>query len=136
MSVNDAAKRIMRESKQEIVDAVKAAFPGVPFYEDEVPEHETAKFDGGAPYLLFILKMGAFRKQANERFLTQEFSLDYYIENSETVDENVLDIIERVTSVRTVQFVNSDRFRARHAKSERFVDIVSVDFVRRVKLEC
>lgn len=134
--MNEIVKTHIQEIKGEIVAALETNFPLVPLFEDEVPEEETKKYDEGAPYYLIVMKMGAFEKQDNKKFLSQPISIDYYSENRDDVDETTLDIISVLKTIKTVSFTDSDKFRARHANSNRFVDVVSINFSRMTKLEC
>lgn len=134
--MNDQAKTYMKKVKDLIVDGLETNFPFIPLFEDEVPEEETAKYDNGTPYHLMVMKFGAIGRQDNEKFLSQEFSVDLYAENKSDVDETTLDIITALKIVKSVRFINSEKYRARHAQSNRFVDIVTLDFVRMMKVEC
>lgn len=134
--MNEAAKTYMRKVKESIVEELEADLPDIPLYEDEVPESETAKYDNGTPYHLMVMKFGPISRQDNEKFLTQEFSVDLYAENKANVDETTLDIITVLKNIKSVRFRNATKFRARHANTDRFVDIVSLNFVRMMKIEC
>ena len=134
--LNEQIKEHLQKVKNEIVTSLESTFPNILVFEDEVPEEETKKYDDGAPYHLFVLKMGAFQKQANSKYLTQTFTVDYYSENRDDVDETTLDVIAVLTVVRTVSFADSDKFRARHANTNRFIDIVTMDFTRMTKFGC
>lgn len=134
--MNEPAKAYMQKVKGLIVEGLETNFPLIPLFEDEVPEEETTKYDNGSPYHLMVMKFGSIDKQENEKFLTQSFSVDLYAENKFDVDETTLDIITVTTSISSVRFNGSNKFRARHAQSNRFVDIVTMNFVRMIKIEC
>lgn len=134
--MNEAAKAYMRKVKNLIVDGLEGNFPDIPLYEDEVPEEVTAEYDNGKPYHLLVMKMGPIGKQENATVLSQNFSIDYYSENRADVDETTLDLIIAVKNIPTVIFNDSVKFRARHANSTRFVDIITLEFTRRFKVDC
>ncbi|MDW0112208.1 hypothetical protein QT711_03360 [Sporosarcina saromensis] len=134
--MNESAKVYMRKVKNLIVEGLEGNFPDIPLYEDEVPEEKTAEYDNGTPYRLMVMKMGPVGKQENATVLSQEFTVDLYLENSPDVDETTLDVIVTVKGVPNVIFDNSTKFRARHANANRFVDVVSMNFTRRFKVEC
>lgn len=134
--MNEQAKDYMKNIKGLIVERLETTLPLIPLFEDEVPEEETAKYDNGTPYHLMLMKFGAIGKQENEKFLSQEFSVDLYAENRPDVDETTLDIITVLKGIRSVRFIDSVKFRARHAQSNRFVDIVTLNYVRMMKVEC
>lgn len=134
--MNETSKDYMQKVKGLIVEGLETNFPLIPLFEDEVPEEETTKYDNGLPYHLMVMKFGPIDKQENEKYLTQSFSVALYAENKSDVDETTLDIITVTKSVPSVRFAGSDKFRARHAQSNRYVDIVTMNFVRMMKVEC
>lgn len=134
--MNEATKAYMRKVKNLIVDGLEGSFPNIPLYEDEVPEEATAEYDNGKPYHLLVMKMGPIGKQENATVLSQNFSIDYYSENRADVDETTLDLIIAVNGIPTVTFNDSVKFRARHANSNRFVDVITLEFTRRFRVEC
>lgn len=134
--MNEQAKLYMKNVKGLIVDGLETNLPVIPLFEDEVSEDATAEYDNGKPYHLMVMKFGAISRQGNEKFLTQEFSVDLYAENKSDVDETTLDIITVLKGVKSVSFTDSTKFRAKHANTNRFVDIVSMSFVRMMKVEC
>lgn len=134
--MNDEAKKYARKQKNTIIENLENLFPDIPLYEDEVPQEETSKYDKGAPYRLFVLKMGAINRQENMKFLTQDFSIDFYSENRDDVDETILDVITVLKLVPNVTFTESMKMRARHTDTNRFVDIFTLEFKRGMKIEC
>lgn len=134
--MNESAKLFMNKVKVSVVEKLEANFTPVPLYEDEVPEDKTTEYDNGAPYHLMIMRWGPIGKRESEKTLSQDFSIDYYSENRADVDEMTLDIITLLNTVKTVNFTASTKFRARHANTKRFVDVVTIDFTRMIKIEC
>jgi len=117
------------------VNEIKMAFPNVPFYEDEIAEDEEKKFVKGK-YLAFVLSMGDFSPNENESVLSQDVFIDYYSENRDDVDEMILDIIATMKKVKTFKFVSAEKVRARVKDTKRFIDVVSIEFRRSLKVGC
>ncbi|QJT71641.1 hypothetical protein [Psychrobacillus phage Spoks] len=134
--MNDAVKEYIRKVKRLIVEGLETNFPTLLLYEDEVPQEETTAYDNGAPYFLMVLKMGAINKQDDVKFLSQDFTIDFYCENRDDVDEIALDLISILKVIPSVTYSSSQKFRARHSDTNRFVDIVTLQFKRGMKLEC
>lgn len=135
MTLNPKAKDYMKSQKEQLVNEIKMAFPNVPFYEDEIAEDEEKKFVKGK-YLAFVLSMGDFSPNENESVLSQDVFIDYYSENRDDVDEMILDIIATMKKVKTFKFVSAEKVRARVKDTKRFIDVVSIEFRRSLKVGC
>ncbi|MBS4171941.1 hypothetical protein [Bacillus sp. FJAT-49736] len=133
--MNEQQKEFMKKQKKMIVDSLKKYFPTIPLFEDEMAEDEEKEFIKNKKYLAFVLSMGDFTP-SNLGNLTQSFSIDYYSEDRDDVDETLIDIISLVEKIPTVSFVRTTKMRARAANTDRFVDVVTLDFRRFVKYEC
>lgn len=133
--MNEHSKKKMLEQKIAIVDGLKAQFPDIPFFEDEIAEDEEKKFVKNK-YHAYVLMMGDFIRAENQKNLTQLISIDYYSEDRDDVDEMLLDTISIVDKVPTVDFLRTRKMRARKANTDRFVDVITIEFRRSVKYEC
>lgn len=136
LEVNEAYKIKMQQSKSAFINSLEETFPSIPLFEDELAEDEEQAFLDGQNYLAFILTMGDFRPSGQSNTLYQSIVLDYYSEDRDDVDENILDIITIGDRVKTVSFVNASKRRLRVAETERFVDVSTIQFSRVVKYEC
>lgn len=132
--MNERSKSKMIEQKTKIVENLKAEFPEIPLFEDEIAEDEEKEFIK-TKYHAFVLMMGDFTPSGSA-VLNQSFSIDYYSENRDDVDEMLLDVITLVDRVPTVDFVRTSKMRARAADTDRFIDVVTLEFRRSVKHEC
>lgn len=135
MTLNLKAKPYMMEQKQQLVNELKTAFPKIPLFEDEIAEDEEKKFVKGK-YSAFVLTMGDFSPNENESILSQDVVVDYYSESRDDVDEMILDIITIMKRIKTFKFVDARKVRARVKDSQRFIDVVSVEFRRSLKYGC
>ncbi|MEK9196885.1 hypothetical protein SFC08_08925 [Lysinibacillus halotolerans] len=133
--MNDKTKAYMMKVKKELVEALEKAFPNLPIYEDEVPDDETQKYDHN-PYHLLVYSMGDFTKGENtSNSLTQSITIIYYSENRDDFDETIIDILGVAVNVKSITFSDCTKARARHADTNRFVDIANIELNRVVKLE-
>lgn len=135
VKLNPKAKEKMQEQKEQVVNAIKTAFPDVPFFEDEIAEDEEKDFVK-TKYHAFVMQMGNFTQGTNISYLSQDIVMDYYSENRDDVDETILDVIAAITQVRATNFVATTKLRARVKDTQRFIDVVSIEFRRTVKYGC
>lgn len=135
MTLNPKAKPYMKNQKEQLVNEIKQSFPSIPFFEDEIAEDEEKKLVKGK-YSAFVLLMGDLSPNENEGYLSQEVVLDYYSENRDDVDEMILDIVATIKNVKTFKFANASKVRARVKDSQRFIDVVSIEFIRSIKYGC
>ena len=125
----------MKSQKEQLVNEIEKAFPHIPFYEDEIAEDEEKKLVKGK-YSAFVLSMGDISPNENKSYLSQEVVIDYYSENRDDVDEMILDVVVAVENVKTFKFVSASKVRARVKDSQRFIDVVSIEFSRSLKYGC
>jgi hypothetical protein len=133
--VNERSKAKMLEQKKAIVEGLKAQFPGIPFFEDEIAKDEEERFINNKKYYAFVLRMGDFIPSSSPSRLTQAFVVDYYSEARDDVDETLIDIISILDKVPTVVFVKTNKMRLRAGETDRFVDVTSIEFRRAVKYD-
>ncbi|UOE54920.1 hypothetical protein [Cytobacillus oceanisediminis] len=134
--MNEKSKAKMLEQKKKIVEGLKMNFPNLPLFEDEIAEDEEKVFID-SKYHLAILIMGDFSPSSNSAaILTQAFSVEYYSEDRDDVDEFLLDIITIIDAVPTVSFRRTRKVRMKVANMDRYVDVVTIDFTRSVKYAC
>lgn len=124
----------MKKQKQTLVDNIKAAFPTIDFFEDEIAEDEEKKYKN-SKYSAFVLTMGDFAPNENESYLSQDIIIDYYLEQRDDLDETILDIVAAVND-KQIKFVGTTKMRAKVKDTSRFVDVVSIEFRRSVKYGC
>lgn len=133
--LNDRSKERMLEQKLEIVRLLNEVSPGIKVIQDEMSEYEQKKFSK-SKYHAFVLQMGDFESTENILKLNQSIIIDYYSENRDDVDEVILDVISLIKSIKAIYFVRTQKVRARVKDTQRFVDVVSLEFVRGVRCEC
>lgn len=132
--MNEKTKPYMKKQKQALVDNIKAAFPTIDFYEDEIAEDEEKKYKKGT-YSAFVLTMGDFTPDENQSYLSQDIVIDYYSEQRDDLDETILDVIAAVKNS-NIKFVGTQKMRAKVKDTSRFVDVVSIEFRRSIKYGC
>ncbi|MBG9586967.1 hypothetical protein ABE26_07615 [Cytobacillus firmus] len=125
----------MLEQKKSIVDGLLNHFPNIPLFQDEIAEDEEQLFKD-SKYHLSILIMGDFSTTNSVSRLSQTLSIEYYSEERDDVDETLLDIISIVDAVPAVSFRRSSKVRMKVANTDRFVDVVTIEFERFVKYGC
>lgn len=133
--MNEKSKLRMQEQKLALVTSLKAVYPTIPLFEDEIAKDEEEKF-AGDKYLAFVLQMGNFAPGEKVNILSQQITIDYYSEERDDFDEMILDIISTVSAVPTVEFLGTTKVRARVKDTQRFVDVVTIEFRRLVKRDC
>jgi hypothetical protein len=134
--VNERSKVKMLEQKKAIVEGLKTHFPAILFFEDEIAEDEEQEFINDKRYHANVLQMGDFLPSSSSGKLTQLFSIDYYSEERDDVDETLLDIISTVSKVPTVDFIKTTKIRMRAGETDRYVDVTTLSFRRSIKYEC
>lgn len=132
--MNERSKLKMHEQKKGIVEGLKTHLPDIPFFEDEIAEDEERLFINDGKYYAFVLRMGDFIP-TNTSMLTQSFFIDYYSEERDDVDETLIDIISIVSKIPTVSFIKTSKMRLRAGETDRFVDVISLEFRRLVKYD-
>jgi hypothetical protein len=129
--MNEKTKRFMREQIDTLVNGLKDF--GLPVYEDEIAEDEEVTL---SEYNCFVFETGEFRTTNDIRKVTQDIYVYYYSENRDDVDEQTIDIISVVSSIKGMSFVNSIKERLQEKDSDRYVDRVTLVFRRVIPIEC
>lgn len=132
--MNETYKAKMKEHKQKLVDDLSLAFPAIEFFEDEISKSADETFSS-TKYHALVLTMGDFRPDSPGT-LKQEVSIEYYSEERDDVDETVLDIMTIGARVPTHVVLPTDRIRLKVKDTDRYVDVVTIKFLRTVKYEC
>lgn len=133
--MNEASKERMKSQKLTLVNNLQSAFPTIPLFEDEIAKDEDEQF-AKSKYSAFVLQMGDFAPTDKVNILAQSITLDYYSEDRDDFDEMILDIVSIVSAVPTVEFIGTTKVRARVKDTQRFVDVVTIEFRRLVKRDC
>lgn len=130
--MNEKTKRFMREQIDALVTGLKSHF-GLPVYEDEIAEDEEETLSG---YNCFVFETGEFRTTGNIKNVNQDIYVYYYSENRDDVDEQTIDIISIVSSIKGMNFVNTVKERLQEKDTDRYVDRVTLVFRRVIPIEC
>lgn len=133
--MNERFKKKMLQQKTTIVEGLEGNFSNIPLFEDEIAEDEEESFFN-SKYHALVLVMGDFTPKGNPGTLTQSIFIDYYSESRDDVDETLLDIITIIDKVPTMDFLKTSKVRMRAADTDRFVDVITLEFRRTVKYEC
>jgi hypothetical protein len=129
--MNEKTKRFMREQIDSLVNGLKNF--GLPVFEDEIAEDEETNL---ATYNCFVFETGEFRTTNDIRKVAQDIYVYYYSENRDDVDEQTIDIISVVSSIKGVNFVNTIKERLQEKDTDRYVDRVTLVFRRVIPIEC
>jgi hypothetical protein len=129
--MNEKTKRFMREQIDTLVNGLKGF--GLPVYEDEIAEDEEETL---TEYNCFVFETGEFRTTNDIRKVTQDIYVYYYSENRDDVDEQTIDVISVVSSIKGMSFVNSIKERLQEKDTDRYVDRVTLVFRRVIPIEC
>jgi hypothetical protein len=130
--MNEKTKKFMREQIDALVNGLKNQF-GLPVFEDEIAEDEEETL---SEYNCFVFETGEFRTTNDIRKVTQDIYVYYYSENRDDVDEQTIDIISVVSSIKGMSFVNSIKERLQEKDTDRYVDRVTLVFRRVIPIEC
>jgi hypothetical protein len=130
--MNEKTKNYMREQIDELVNGLKDQF-GLPVFEDEIAEDEEETL---SEYNCFVFETGEFRTTNDIRKVIQDIYVYYYSENRDDVDEQTIDIISVVSSIKGVNFVNTIKERLQEKDTDRYVDRVTLVFRRVIPIEC
>ncbi|MFC6038426.1 hypothetical protein ACFPYN_03055 [Paenisporosarcina macmurdoensis] len=134
--MNEKAKAHIQRVNTSIITNLKANFPSILLFRDEITSEEASAFEQGTRFWAMVFVLGALNPTDNRTKLTQTLQIDYYSEDRDDVDETVLDIISTLLNVKTVEFVNTIPLRAKVKDTDRFVDVISINFRRSIPIEC
>ncbi|MBW3491848.1 hypothetical protein I6L50_07065 [Bacillus sp. FDAARGOS_1420] len=124
----------MKEQRKGIKRTLEDGF-SLLVVEGELAEDEESQLtDDG--YNCFILEYGEFQPSSNERTITQTIYISYLSENQDDLDEQVIDIISWIGTVKMVSFVVSRSDRLQVKDTDRYIDRVVFTFKRVIPLEC
>jgi hypothetical protein len=132
--VNERSKRLMEEQKNGIVENLKRF--ELPVFEDEVAEDEDERLLDSSAYNYLVFETSDFKKGNDIKFITQDVYVSYYSENRDDVDEQTIDIISLIDSVKGISFSRSVKERLRVKETDRFIDRVTIMFIRKIPIEC
>jgi hypothetical protein len=132
--VNERSKRLMGEQKSGIFGHLKSF--QLPVFEDEVAEDEDERLLNSNAYNYFVFETSDFKKTNDIKFVTQDIYVSYYSENRDDLDEQTIDIISLIDSVKGVSFSRSVKERLRVKETDRFIDRVTIMFTRKIPIEC
>lgn len=128
----------MRKKKKEIVDEIGRLFPDFEIYEDRMDQSEAKKYEDGQPHRFIIYRFQGFEITDEEKAknINHLFFVDIYSENDEYADENALSAIMALTNIKAIRLRSSNKITARHANSERYVDVHSLEFLEMIPYGC
>jgi len=130
--MNDKTKNLMREQINSLVDGLSNHFQ-LPIFEDEIAEDEEESL---TEFNCFVFETGEFRPTRDFRKITQDIYVYYYSENKDDVDEQTIDIISIVTSIKGMTFSQTTKERLQEKDTDRYVDRVTLVFRRVIPIEC
>lgn len=130
--MNDKTKNLMREQINSLVDGLSDHFQ-LPIFEDEIAEDEEESL---TEFNCFVFETGEFRPTRDLRKITQDIYVYYYSENKDDVDEQTIDIISIVTSIKGMTFSQTTKERLQEKDTDRYVDRVTLVFRRVIPIEC
>jgi hypothetical protein len=130
--VNEKTKKYMREQIDALVNGLKNHF-NLPVFEDEVAEDEEEQLSS---YNCFVFETGEFRKTNDIKKVIQNIRVYYYSEDQDNVDEQTIDIISIVSSIKGITFTSSVKERLQEKDTDRFIDRVTLTFERVIPIEC
>jgi hypothetical protein len=133
--VNEKSKRLMSEQKSSIFNKLKTEF-GLEVFEDEIAEDEEERLLKSTSYNCFIMTTSDFGPTESGRTISQDITIEYYSENRDDVDEQIIDIISIVSSVKAVTFRNTRKQRLQIKDTDRYIDLVILTFKRMIPIEC
>jgi hypothetical protein len=132
--VNERSKRLMGEQKNGIFENLKSF--ELPVFEDEVAEDEDERLLDSNAYNCLVFETSDFKKTNDIKIITQDIYVSYYSENRDDVDEQTIDIISLIDSVKGISFSRSVRERLRVKETDRYIDRVTIMFIRKIPIEC
>lgn len=126
--MNDRMKELLRKQNKQIVDSLSSHF-NLNVYQDDIAEDEEKD-----SYEFFIFETGEMATTDSEGFITQEVYVHFVSENRDDLDECTLDIISILKSIK-FNFVRSVKARYQKGETDSFVDRVSIQVRRRIKID-
>lgn len=136
--MSEKQKDYMRKKKREIVQKIEEVFPDFEIYEDRMDQSEAKKYEDGQNHRFIIYRFQGFEvtNEQTARNINHLFFVDIYTENDEYSDEHALTAIMTLTSIKSIRLRDSNKIIARHASSERYVDVHSLEFLEMIPYGC
>lgn len=136
--MSEKQKAYMRKKKREIVQKIEEVFPDFEIYEDRMDQSEAKKYEDGQNHRFIIYRFQGFEvtNEQTARNINHLFFVDIYTENDEYSDEHALTAIMALTSIHSIRLRDSNKIIARHASSERYVDVHSLEFLEMIPYGC
>jgi len=127
--MNDKAKQYINNQNLQIIDKLSAHF-GIEVYQDDVSEDEENDM-----FHFFVFETGEMTASESEDYLKQDIFVHYVSENRDDIDGQTLDII---SILRGIKFIFVKTFKERYQKgdTDSYVDRVTIQMRRRIKVEC
>jgi hypothetical protein len=127
--MNDKMKQFIKKQNQQIVDELSSYF-GVNVYQDDLAEDEEVD-----NYHFFVFETGEMIAREHEDSITQDVYIHYVSENRDDVDEQTLDIISILRGIKFT-FVRTSKERYQKGETDAYLDRVSIQVRRKIKIEC
>jgi len=136
--MSEKQKQYMRKKKREIVSEIERIFPDFEIYEDRMDQSEAKKYEDGQPHRFIIYRFQGFEVSDEEKAknINHLFFVDIYTENDEHSDEYALTAIMALSAIKAVRLRDSNKIIARHASSDRYVDVHSLEFLEMIPYGC
>jgi hypothetical protein len=124
----------MNDQISGISNKLKTQF-SLPVFEDEIAEDEDEKLIDSHSYNCIVYETGDMVPGESGRSLSQEIIVCYYSENRDDVDEQTVDIISLISSVKAVTFNRTVKERLKVKETDRFIDRVNIVFKRMIPID-
>lgn len=126
--MNEKAKKLMNLQIVSLVEGLNTAF-NLPVFEDEIAEDEEKNFQKDG-YNCFVYETGSFELTSNNSKIAQTITVYFYSENKDDIDEQTLDIVSIISTIRAVSFVTTDKQRLQKKETDEYIDRVILTFKR------
>lgn len=123
----------MNKQLESLVDALKTF--DIPVLADEIAEDEEEQFkkDG---YHLFVYETSDVTPGNDNKSLVQEVVVYYYSENRDDLDEQMLDIIEKLSVVRQLDLTRIFKQRFKRKDTDNYLDRLAFAYNRVIPIGC
>nr|BDD47235.1 hypothetical protein 9 [Bacillaceae bacterium] len=128
--MNEKTKRVMGEQSTGIFQNLSTHF-NIPVFQDDIAEDEIPE-----NYNYFLIVYGDITGLEANKTLNQEIVIVYVTENNDQVDEETVDIISHISSVKAVDFERTIKQRLQKKDTDEYIDQVSIIFRRKIPYEC
>lgn len=126
--MNDRMKEHLVTQNKLIIEKLSGYF-GLSVYQDDVAEDEaTNKFH------FFIFETGEMASTESDQYVTQDVYVHFVSEKRDDLDECTLDIISILKSIKFT-FVRTIKERYQKGETDSFVDRISIQVRRRIKVD-